>query len=90
MSFKILEHDDTHFHKSIIIDTNGNSTSCIYYKRRDTGDDTLTKKVIEETMVNTYDATPNLIKVVVTRTFYKGFPEIAGDSETRVYHYTYL
>jgi hypothetical protein len=79
---KALNYKDNGLHKTLTKDVNGNLTSCIYYKRKDEND-VLTKKVVEETMVNTYDGA-TLTKVVLTRTHYRGFPEIAGCIETEI------
>ncbi len=86
MSFKILNYKDNGLHKAISKDVQGNIISCTYYKRKDS-EDVLTKKVVEETMVNTY-ADSTLTKAVLTRKHYKGFPEILGETESEIETYS--
>ena len=86
MSFRVINYKDNGLHKSITKDLNGNIVSCIYYKRKDV-DDVLTKKVVEETMVNSYNGS-DLTKVTITRKHYKGLPEALGDTEIEIINYS--
>lgn len=86
MSHRVLNYQNNGLHKAVVVDANGNPTSCIYYKRDD-GNGNLSKKVVEETMVNTYNGS-DLTKVVITRKHYKGLPEVLGVTETETINYS--